>query len=259
MDTATNTRIRKTLEVPYAYGKLNVSEMIDPETNQATGYYKIVDENRGWSFGMVKFNADGVIENPEAIGQITLENFNNINITEPNESGTTQIEAADQEVITSSSKAKSSNMLKQKKENDYLVSQPKKKAKTSSTDVRPSTSQTQLPKSVSTNKLNNFKDYIGNLNLPVSNIPWGSLNFYSGSQLLYTYHLAGKEPILISKDTLKDVKIPIKSSGGTQFKTESLVEDFRQNLKCGFYLSYNQTGKTVSCKFIFQKSFVKFR
>lgn len=144
-------------------------------------------------------------------------------------------------------------MLKQKKENDYLVSQPKKKAKISSTDLGPSTSQAQTG---SSDKLNVFKDYIGNLNLPLSNLSWGTLNFYSGSKLLYTYHLAGDDPILINKNTLKDVKVPIKLSGSTQFKTESLVEDFRQNLKDGFTLSYNKTCKTVSLFNFLNESFL---
>ncbi len=110
-DKAKETKLAKTLEVPYAYGKLNVSEMIDPVTNQANGCYNIVDEEKGWSFGVFKFNADGTIENPEAIGQITLENFNKIDISESvestpklnNEKGSTSLDTinSNQDVIVS--------------------------------------------------------------------------------------------------------------------------------------------------------------
>lgn len=129
IDTAQNGAARK-LEVPYAYGKLSVSQIIDPETNLATGYYNIVDEDRGWSFGAVKFNADGVIENPEVFGQITTENFNAINITESEEQvkdvnvNTNENQASaekrslDQEVIVSSKSLINVTILKNGKINN---------------------------------------------------------------------------------------------------------------------------------------------
>lgn len=74
---------------------------------------------------------------------------------------------------------------------------------------------------------------------------WGSLNFYSGKNLIYTHYLWGNDPIDINKDTLLNIKTPAKFGGPNQFTTESLADDFRLVLANGFKLTKNKDNNMI--------------
>lgn len=94
----------KTLEVPYAFGKLNVVEMVDPETNVPTGLFNVLEAERGFSFGIMRLSH----EEKQADMDCMNERFLKLN------TATTAAAAA---AMETSSRA---TMLQQKKENDYL-------------------------------------------------------------------------------------------------------------------------------------------
>lgn len=294
----------KVLEVPYAFGKLNVTEMFEPGTNKPSGVFNVTDKERGFSFGVLKINKEeSTFQMLTPSGYVTHDNVNILVDESLNAENFRKINLNDQVVGASTSgtgprslecseepkdqveapRFKISNMLKQKKENDYLVSppidKPKTKSKieitkivrtpptlpgapcTSNTTGRTSSGNTlnykkqkatsdatepkYLKKLKSTGDLHNFKLHIENLNLShMPQLHWASLNFFSGKELIYTHFLYSSDA-LINQDTLKDIKTPVKFSTTGQFTVESLVDDFRLCLADGFTLSKNPENQTI--------------
>lgn len=60
-----------TLEVPYAFGKLSIYEILDTKTNLPTGVFNITDHQRGFSFGVLNIGG-------EQNFQVSMDNLNNI-------------------------------------------------------------------------------------------------------------------------------------------------------------------------------------
>jgi len=215
------------LEIPYAFGKLNVYEILDPSTNEPTGVFNITDHERGFSFGVLKISDNQALQDgldnlqniigPEKVN-FSAENFANLNLDDQlgqqNSSNMLKRSCSDDPPTKTAS-----NMIRLKQENAYLVEgeNPAKKQKTN---------------------LQMFKERIENLNLPYGEIQWGSLLFYSGKQLVHTQHLWGLEDsVTVSQESLLNVQVPVRFGACGQFNTESLVEDFRYFLGDGFRLT----------------------
>lgn len=256
---ATTSNNNTSLEVPYAFGKLNVYEMLDPKTNKPSGVFNITDHERGFSFGVLKLADDQALKDgltnlqsivgPEQQISFANENFMNLNLNAEKKShfkASDDLTFSNDHDIATTSKAEKSeekaptnskistekyNMMKQKQENAYRV----EKSKLSPADSSNESSGQSAAKKQKTS-LHMFKERISNLSLPYSQMQWGSLLFYSGKDLVHTHYLWGEEAVVVSQKTLVDVKVPAKFAGG-KVGCESLVDDFRYVLGEGFKLT----------------------
>lgn len=201
----------KSLEVPYAFGKLNVVEMVDPVTNVPTGVFNVMEADRGFSFGTLRLNRE---EERRTEVDCMNERFLKLN--------TTQQTAAPKQ-------QQQSTMLQQKKENDYLPVAVGSNGRAA--------------------KVGSARHCVDNLCLPreasLARRQWGSLGFYCQGELLYTHCLWGDdEPVRVCASTLKDVQVAPRFAGGPATR-ESLAEDFRTVLAKGFTLQRNSHDQTV--------------
>lgn len=209
----------KSLEVPYAFGKLNVVEMVDPETNVPTGVFNVVEAERGFSFGVLRLNRGEEAQRTDV--DCMSERFLELNTAQQ----TTAPKQQQQKVATNGS-----TMLQQKKENDYL---PAATVGNNSQAAR----------------VGSPRHCADNLCLPreasLARRQWGSLGFYCQGELLYTHCLWGDdEAIGVCASTLKDVQVAPRFVGGHATR-ESLAEDFRTVLAKGFTLRRNSHDQTV--------------
>ncbi len=230
-----------TLEVPYSFGKLNIYEMVDPSTKNSTGIFNITDQERGYSFGILKIanNQDSLSNDEDMIG---LEEFNQEAITRINQNTDDQTDQSKQSSFNLFKRSTidepffktTSNMIKLKQENAYLVEGSNNNLATNQND-----------------SLQLFRERIGNLNLPYVDNQWGSLLFYSGQKLLHTHHLWKEvgESVIVSQESLLNIKVPMKFNGTAQFSTESLVSDFRYSLGDGFILTRSKENVKIKSEF----------
>ncbi len=69
----------RSLEVPYAFGKLNVVEMVDPVTKEPTGVFNVMEKERGFSFGILKLSQEEATSDVNCIN----EKFIRLNTNDP--------------------------------------------------------------------------------------------------------------------------------------------------------------------------------